>query len=225
MAEKITAAPAPLPPRPGKPSSSTFITIMVLGLAMMILFDNNLRLWLGGVVGEAFLPIVGFGHELPILTLVITGMIMTLLTILIRHFMTDYVSQAEGQKIVSAYNKELRQARKDNNSFKLKKLLELQPKIMTKSMEQTKSQFKLLPISMLIVIPIFAWLDVFVRGLASPYYSVPWSDMANFMEAYLFPEWILVYTLVTIPFGQVLARLLRYISFKKRLDELVAQGK
>jgi uncharacterized membrane protein (DUF106 family) len=150
---------------------------------------------------------------------------MTLLTIIIRHLMTDYVAQAEGQKIVGAFNKELRDARKSNNMYKMKKLLEMQPKILSKSMEQTKTQFKLMPISMLIVIPIFAWLAVFVGHLDSPYYAVPWSSVANFNEAYLFPQWILVYTLVTIPFGQVLARGLRWFSFKKRLNELAAQGK
>jgi len=84
-----------------------------------------------------------------------------------------------------------------------------------------------MPISMLIVIPIFAWLAVFVNALPSVYYAVPWSDAANLAQANLtlFPQWILVYTLITIPFGQVLARGLRWYSFKKRLEELKAQGK
>jgi uncharacterized membrane protein (DUF106 family) len=220
------AEPAPLPAQPKPASSSTFLTIFIFGLAMIIMFDAPLRKSLGDIVGYAFNPLLGFGYNYPILTLVLTGMVMTSLTILIRHFMTDYVAQAEGQKIVGAYNKELREARKGNNMYKMKKLLEMQPKIMAKSMEQTKTQFKLLPISMLIIIPIFAWLAVFVLGLSTPYYAVPWSSVANFNEVYvMFPQWILVYTLVTIPFGQVLARSLRWYSFKKRLGELTAQGK
>jgi len=217
------APPVPMQPKPA--GMSTFLTIFIFGLAMIVLFDGQLRQSLGDAVGYVFQPALGLNYQYPILSLVMTGMVMTLLTILIRHFMTDYVAQAEGQKIVGAFNKELRDARKSNNMYKMKKLLEMQPKILAKSMEQTKTQFKLMPISMLIVIPIFAWLAVFVGNLDSPYYSVPWSSIANFNEAYLFPQWILVYTLVTIPFGQVLARGLRWFSFKKRLNELAAQGK
>jgi hypothetical protein len=33
-----------------------------------------------------------------------------------------------------------------------------------------------------------------------------------------------VYTTVTIPFGQILSRLLRFYSFRKRLDKLAEQA-
>ncbi len=166
---------------------------------------------------------VSFNHTAPIITLVITGLLMAGLTILVRHFFTDYVEQARNQKIVTAFNKELRDARKENNSFKTKKLMAEQPKILQKSMQQTTTQFKLLPVSMIIVIPIFAWVSVFVNGLPSLYFSVPWSAYANFNQTpFLFPEWVLVYSLISIPVGQVLSRTLRYFSFAKRLKELKA---
>ena len=208
------------------------VTIFIFVLAIFILFDPSLRDALGTVVGYGLDPLVSFNHEFPVVTLVLTGLLMAALTIIVRHFFTDYVEQARSQKIVAAFNKELRDARKENNSFKMKKLLAEQPKIMQKSMAQTTTQFKLLPVSMIIVIPIFAWLSVFINGLSAInhpgttismlYYSVPWSSLANFNEAYLFPQWVLVYTLVSIPFGQVLSRALRYFSFAKRLKELKA---
>jgi uncharacterized membrane protein (DUF106 family) len=224
MVEKVST-PFPAAPANPKAGLSTFMTIFIFGLALIVLLDNQLRESLGTAIGYAFDPLFGFNYQFPITTLLITGMMMTTLTIVIRHFFTNYVAQAEGQKIVGAFNKELRQARKDNNGFKLKKLLEMQPKILQRSMEQTKTQFKLLPISMLIIIPIFAWLAVFVSNIGSPFYSVPWSNMADLNQVYLFPAWILVYTLVTIPLGQILARGLRYYSFRKRLNEMAAQGK
>ncbi|MCE5296404.1 MAG: EMC3/TMCO1 family protein [Euryarchaeota archaeon] len=224
MADKATS-PAPQVPTPQKPTSSTFMTIFMLGLAMIILLDQNLRSALGELCGLAFNPIIGFDNQYPILTLVMAGLFMTGLTTLLRPLFTNFVKQAESQKIVGAYNKELRTARKENNMYKIKKLLELQPKIMEKSMEQTKSQFKLMPVSMLIIIPIFAWLAVFVGDLENPLFAVPWSSSANFEDSYLLPSWILVYSCVTIPFGQVLARTMRYFSFSKRLRELAAQGK
>jgi len=224
MAEKV-AAPMPQIPAAPKPSSGTFMTIFMLGLALIVLLDQGLRSWLGEIAGYIFNPVIGFDYQYPIITLCLAGLFMTALTTSLRPLFTDFVKQAESQKIVSAYNKELRQARVENNMYKIKKLLELQPKIMEKSLEQTKNQFKLMPISMLIIIPIFAWLAVFVGDLDSTLFAVPWSNVANFDDSYLLPSWILVYSCVTIPFGQILARTMRYFSFKKRLKELAAQGK
>jgi uncharacterized membrane protein (DUF106 family) len=228
MAEKIASpvpspSPAPLPAAPAKGGMGRMVTIFIFVLAIFILFDPTLRSALGTAVGYGLDPLVSFNHSAPIITLVITGLLMAGLTILVRHFFTDYVEQARNQKIVTAFNKELREARKENNSFKTKKLMAEQPKILQKSMQQTTTQFKLLPVSMIIVIPIFAWVSVFVNGLNSLYFSVPWSAYANFNQTpFLFPEWVLVYSLISIPVGQVLSRALRYFSFAKRLKELKA---
>jgi uncharacterized membrane protein (DUF106 family) len=232
MAEKIavsgpapSASPAPTAALPKKGGMSRMVTIFIFVLAIFILFDPTLRDALGTLVGYGLNPLVSFDYKYPVITLVITGLIMAALTIIVRHFFTDYVEQAKSQKIVGAFNKELRDARKENNSFKTKKLLAEQPKILQKSMEQTMTQFKLLPVSMIIVVPIFAWLSVFlghVTTLHGSLYAVPWSSIANFNDSYLFPEWVLVYTLVSLPFGQVLSRALRYFSFAKRLKELKA---
>jgi len=233
MAEKV-AAPAKAAPSSGTgattPSAppmnwSNFLTIFIFGIALIVMIDQGTRKALGTAVGYVLTPLIAFDNQWPILTLLITGLLMTSLTILVRHFFTNYVKQAENQKIVSAFNKELRDARKNNNTFKMKKLLEMQPQIMAKSLEQTKTQFKLLPATMLIVIPIFAWLSVFVNDLPSTVFAVPWNYSAELLATLvLFPTWIFVYTTVTIPFGQIMSRLLRFYSFRKRLDKLAEQA-
>ena len=141
---------------------------------------------------------------------------------MVRHFFTDYVQQAESQKIVGAFNKELRQARLENNTFKTKKLLEQQPKIMEKSMKMTGSQLKLMPVTLLIVIPIFAWVAVFMFQVTSPMISVPWAFNVDLNASNLLPNWVLLYSLISIPFSPILSRLLRYYDFKKRLNEIAA---
>jgi uncharacterized membrane protein (DUF106 family) len=202
---------------------SRFFTIFMFILAVFVLFDPVLRQALGDIVGLGLGPIIGFGGNYPTLTLILAGMTMTGLTIVVRHFFTDYVQQAESQKIVGAFNKELRMARLENNTFKTKKLMEQQPKIMERSMKMTGSQLKLMPITMLIVVPIFAWVAVFMYQITSPLIAVPWAygvDLNN--ASYLFPNWVLLYSLISIPFGQILSRLLRYYDFKKRLNVLAA---
>jgi uncharacterized membrane protein (DUF106 family) len=208
----------------GAGGMSRFFTIFMFILAVFVLFDPVLRDALGNIVGMGLGPVIGFGGNYPTLTLILAGMVMTGLTIVVRHFFTDYVQQAESQKIVSAFNKELRKARMENNTFKTKKLMEQQPKIMEKSMKMTGSQLKLMPVTLLIVIPIFAWVAVFMYQVTSPLIAVPWSynvDL-NILAMGFFPNWVLLYSLISIPFGQILSRLLRYYDFKKRLNVLAA---
>jgi len=200
-------------------------TILIFVLALFILFDPSLRNGLGQIVSYGLEPIIGFGGQYPVVTLFLAGIIMTGLTIIIRHFMVDYVEQVKSQKIVAAFNKEFRQARIENNTYKMKKLTEQQPKILQKSMEVSTSQLKLLPITMIIVVPIFAWLSVFMININSAHFAVPWSFNADMNAVYVLPSWILLYSLISVPFGQVLARILRYFSFKKRLKQMKADAK
>jgi len=154
------------------------------------------------------------------LTLVLAGLIMVSFSIIVRSLFTDYVDMARSQKVMSEFNKELRQARQDNNLYKIKKLTEHQQEIMSKSMEMSTKQLKLMPATLLFIIPIFAWVFLFVDNLPSAIISVPWQPVVNLKDSNVLPNWILVYTLVSIPFGHVLTRTIRFFQFKKKLDEM-----
>jgi uncharacterized membrane protein (DUF106 family) len=222
MADETATPTRPAPD--ARKQLSTFVTIFTFLLALFVLFDQGLRLWLGNLVGLLLQPTVGLGYTMPVVTLFLTGILMTLLTIVLRHFFTDYVGQAESQKIVSAFNKELRQARIENNKYKIKKLTEQQSKILKRSMEMSSSQMKLMPMTMLVVIPIFAWLDVFMTHLAPSVAMVnlPWALNVSLTAITVLPNWVLLYSLISIPFGQILLRSLRYFEFRKRLREIEA---
>lgn len=216
---------AEAPKQDAKATTSRMLLIFVFVMAIFVMFDQDLRSGLGQVVGMGLEPLWGFDGSFPVVSLFITGAFMTSLSIVVRHFFTDYVKQVKSQKIMSAFNKEMQSARKENNTYKLKKMMELQPKMMEESMKQTTTQMKLMPVTMLIIIPIFAWLAVFVGDLESAMITVPWSDNANLNASYLLPAWVLLYSLISVPFGQLLSRGLRYYSFKKRLSALQAEGK
>jgi uncharacterized membrane protein (DUF106 family) len=215
---------ADVPKQDPKSTTSRMLLIFVFIMAIFVMFDQDLRTALGKIVGYGLEPLWGFDGSFPVVSLFLTGAFMTFLSIVVRHFFTDYVKQARSQKIMSAFNKEMSAARKENNTYKLKKMLELQPKMMEESMKQTTTQMKLMPVTMLIIIPIFAWLAVFVGDLQSAVITVPWSNSADLNHAYVLPAWVLLYSLISVPFGQLLSRGLRYYSFKKRLNELKAEG-
>ena len=208
--------------RPAKPDmGNQLIMLMAFMVALFVLFNENIRQGLGNIVGLGLMPLVGFGGEYPVFTLVCTGLIMTFFSVTVRHLFIDWISMARNQRIFSAFQKEMREARAENNTFKLKKLTELQPQMTAQQMKATSSQFKLMPVTMIVIIPIFAWLANFVYlDLSSTIFSVPWEFNANMKNSNVLPNWVLLYSLVTLPFGQVLQRMLKYFSFSRKLREL-----
>jgi len=221
-----SGAPGPGRARPpGRPDmGNQLLVMMALLFALFIMFDNNLRQGLGKIVGVGLTPLVGFNASLPLLTLLLTGLLMSFFSIIIRHLFSDWVEQARNQRIMSAFQKELREARTHNNTYKLKKLTEMQPQMMAQSMKASQTQMKLMPVTMLVVIPIFAWLANFIyidiSTTSSLSFSVPWAFDANLKASNVLPNWIILYSLLTLPFGQVLTRILKYFSFRKRLRML-----
>lgn len=190
---------------------------------MFILFDQNIRNMLGEFVGYALDPTLGaLGQNDPVPALFLTGMIMVGLSTVIRHFATDYVKQAETQKITNAFNKELRAAYQENNKYKIKKMTEMQQEMMQKSMDLSTGQMKIMPVTMIIIVPFFAWIGFFCSGLATDIstISVPWADVDLNGKIGPFFNWMLLYSAISIPFGQLLSRLLRFLMFRKRLKEI-----
>jgi len=212
-----------MPPRPD--FGSQLILLMAMMFAMFILFDQSIRKSLGEIVGVGLTPLVGFGGHLPILTLLFTGLVTSIFTITIRQMFTDWIGQARNARMASAFQKELREARTSNNTYKLKKLTELQPQIMSQQLKASQTQLKLMPLTMIVIVPTFAWLANFVYfDLDSTVFSVPWEFNASMKSSNVLPNWILLYSLLTLPFGQVLTRTLKLISFRRKLKKLDEKG-
>jgi uncharacterized membrane protein (DUF106 family) len=208
--------PAGMPPKPD--FGGQLVLLMAMMFAMFILFDQGIRRSLGEIVGVGLTPLVGFGGHLPILTLLCTGLITSVFTISVRQLFTDWIGQARNARIGSAFQKEFREARTSNNTYKMKKLQELQPQIMSQQLKASQTQLKLMPVTMIVIVPTFAWLANFVYlDLDSTIFSVPWQFNASMEGSNILPNWILLYSLLTLPFGQVLTRALKYISFSRRL--------
>ncbi|MCD6461310.1 MAG: DUF106 domain-containing protein [Thermoplasmata archaeon] len=203
-----------------------FLVILVFMFTFMVMLDQRLRLSFALMVGSVFQPLIGFDYRYPLLTLLGGGIMMSLFSIGTRHFFTDWVAMARNQKILSAFNKEIREARLKGQNSRMEKLLKQQKEITQQHMMQTSKQMKSMVITMLVLISIFTWLMMFVSAAPNSTFSIPWATNISLERkgpilgvAYI---WIWVYSLVTIPLGQVVQRILKSISFKKRLAEMEA---
>jgi len=222
---------------PTMPKGTMFGMVMVMIIMVIVMMFNEP---IGSALNVVF-QVIDFNGEMPVLTLVIAGLIMITLSTVVRSFMTDFVKQARSQHIQSSFNKEMRQARLENNLYKLKKLQEQQPQMMAKSMETSTQMMKVMPITMAFVIPIYAWVRYFLANTAAStngwfegsdivkeiVINLPWGDvdiMSTVMA--IIPIWIVIYTMISLPIGQLEGRIVRYFLLKKRLKELDrAEGK
>lgn len=175
---------------------------------------------------------LGFDGKYPVLTLMIVGTVMVLLSSILRTALTDTLAQQKATAYNSAFQKELREARRTNNMYKVKKLTEMQPEVMAKSMESSGAMMKIMPYTMLIVVPMFLWVRYYVGVTCTGdnlIISVPWCSFlegqnigVSLRQSFVFPAWILVYSLVSIPIGQFVSRAVRFYQFKKKLAQIEA---
>ena len=222
MAEAGAGQQAPMPDM-----SNMWRMMIIMILIFGLYFIDGGEHIIGKTLNIVF-QFIDFGGKYPVVTLMLMGSIMILLSSVIRTLMTDSLEQQKAQAFSSAFNKELRQARLDNNLYKVKKLMELQPVMMQKSMESSNQMMKSMPVTMLIVVPIFLWVryfvDVTLREAGMQIISVPWAMNAiNLTDVYWFlPAWILIYSLVSIPLGQIITRVVRAFQFRRYLAKIEA---
>lgn len=224
-------------------NSKTMIGMFAVLIVMMVVMQ--FRSQIGGALDVVF-KYIAFDGQYPVLTLIIAGLIMITVSTIIRSVLSDPIQMARNQQIQSDFNKEFRQARLENNLFKMKKLQEMQPQIMAMSMEASTQQMKVMPISMIVLLPVYAWVWYFINpsdaaipggdyfggdnplsGMEHALVNIPWSEGFNLNEMLLgfFPAWIIIYTMVSMPIGQIENRLLRLYFLNKHLRKLDLEAK
>ena len=218
------------PPMPDMSNMWRMLLMMAIIFGLYIVDSSGEGHLIGRPLNYVF-QFIDFGGEYPVVTLMLMGSIMILLSSVIRTLMMDSLEQQKAQAFSSAFNKELRQARLDNNLYKVKKLMELQPVMMQKSMESSNQMMKSMPFTMLVVVPIFLWVRYFVnvtlsteamRTISIPWAMVEWGTPAIDLTTniWFLPAWILIYSLISIPLGQIITRLVRAYQFKRHLAKL-----
>ena len=203
-------------PQVARPKAGSLWTFVAFGVIIFVMFNAPLRDQLGEWVGVVLDPLIGFDGKYPVLTIVIAGTLMVLATTLIRHFTTDWLEQARVQAYMRSFQKELSAARKANNTFKMKKLQDKQPEVLMKQQELQAASMKTMPFTMIIVVPLFAWVFQFLTGLDYWWYSSPWNPRVDMFESTVFPHWVLLYMTLSIPLGALVQKAMKYASWKER---------
>ena len=207
-----------------------FIFIFLGALLVFIMFDKNIGNALIEMVNVVFFPAFGFGGRYPIMTLLILGFIMIVISTVARHFMINWKQMAKDQKMLSAYQKEVSKATKENNQAKMKKLQEMNTEVLKLQQKQMFLQMKPMIVTMFAAILIFRWLYHYMAIIPQEAISMPWQETWPLRKALFgglccfggsgIPYWVGVYTLVSVPVGQVLMRGLKLWDFQRDLKKL-----
>jgi uncharacterized membrane protein (DUF106 family) len=218
----VPSSPGAPAPRQGMGSMGL---IFMLPLMMLVVLDPNIRTALGDAVGGAFTPVFGFGGQFPVWTLFITSVVLVIFTTVVRHFFTDWVAMGRQKHTSSWVQKQYRETRLKGNVTKMKKLNEYQAEMMKQSSDQMGSQLKTTMVTIVVAMAIFLWLGVFMySGTISSYVSLPWISSFNYLQPgpflHIMPSWIILYSLLSLPLGQILGAVLKIFSFRRKLDTL-----
>ncbi|MFL2944142.1 MAG: DUF106 domain-containing protein [Candidatus Poseidoniales archaeon] len=188
-------------------------TFLTMAFMLWIIINPDLRDFMGESAGTILEPRISFDYQYPVLTFLFAGIAMISFTTIIRHFIIDWEKMAEIQTKMGAYNKEMGEARQSGNEAKMKKLFAMQPQIMLLQTEMMSNQMKPMAFTMIIAIPIIMWLRIFVNGLNLQVMSLPWEPNYSLDESlWILPHWILVYSGLSLPFGQIIMRILKIAS-------------
>jgi len=207
---------------PYQPGGSPFLMMFFFLLLLLFLFDPTMRKGAGDFVGSIFYPLFGFNNQYPHLTIFCAGVVLVLITSTIRHIFIDWIKMAEMQSKMKAFGKKMRELQMTRNLEKMQRLSEkYRPEIMRMNAEMQSYQLKPMVLTMFVAIAIFMWLYKFVSEIpeGARAVSLPWEPKWWLDNRFFLPYWVALYSLLTIPVGQAYQRLLKYYSFKKRIEE------
>lgn len=215
-------------PPPQKPSMGRTFLFMMFGLTLIVMIDGNLRDAFGLAAAAVFWPTIGFGAAYPVVTILLAGSLTTVISSVARHVFTDWVKTTRVNRREMAVRKASMEALRQGNRTKVAKLREVQLSMQAESLDVKFAPLKSMAITFLLFIVVFAWLGQFVyqnvSSAGTVFFAVPWQSHTDLRASYLFPAWILLYSLLAIPIGQIVSRVLKYVSFRKRLTAMGSEA-
>ena len=194
-------------------SSPRKIVDTVLLVIVALLFLGSVmqsgRDLIGRIMDLLMSPIVALvGDSNFFLLLSAMAIITAIYTSLIQKYLVDQSKMMATQEKMKIWQNEMKEARKTQNTFMLKKLEEQQAEMMQEQMGMMKQQFKPMLYILVITIPFFMWGYYYIGGHPEASIVFPFwgpqllSDRVFFMFTY----WIFWYILSSLAFSQVLRK-------------------
>jgi len=219
---EATAKPAVRPMT--KAGFTRFLMIFMFLLALLAMFDPVMSTQFGALLGLVLGPLIGFGGRYPVITILLAGMLTTTVSSVIRDHYTNWVKMTRMNKVMSAWRRANMEALRKGNQAKIQKMREIQQGFMRENMDVQFAPMKSMAWTFFFFIILFVWLRLFVDNtlsvLGNQFIAVPWAPQVYLQSAYVLPSWVLLYSLLAIPIGQIITRVLKYVRFRRKLEAM-----
>jgi uncharacterized membrane protein (DUF106 family) len=201
-------------------SSNPMLYMMLFLFVMFIMVTTPIGTVLGEYFGYVLEPVIGFSGAYPIVTLILAALIVVFLSSFFTNLFTDWKAIGKTQETTKAFQKEITKARKEGNTNKVNKLMKMQPQIMKMTTQSQSGMMKPMVFLMVFIIPIFWWLRGgpnqswgFLSNLDYYYFTVPWANRVSLFDHTVMQNWLLLYFLFSMLFGQLMRLGLKWISW------------
>ncbi len=212
-------APAPVSPEQKKFMMFQMIYLLVSITMIFVITSESLRSSIGNGLNSIFYPLVGFQGQYPILTIVVSGILIGVIMSVPRYFFTDWLRMGRIQNRSRAFSKAYREAMAKNQRDKLQKMRKLQMDMMVESQMVSMNTLKPLMVLTIFIFLFFIWLYVFVADLSYQLITLPWAANVNIATSSLsvFPSWIVIYMFSNLTIGYFTTMVIKYVDFSYKL--------
>ena len=190
---------------------------MIMVFAFIVMFASlAYRNEVGTALDVVLGPFADFIGEFLIIILILS-VVTGIYTSVVQKYTMNWELMAkskEYQKQIRDLQKEYMEAKKENNQHKMKKIEKKRTEVMRKqtqfSGEMFKQQMKPMAYIMIITIPIFMWIWMYVESHPDMVVTFPLFGVTELSSAFIFslPFWVLWYMMCSIPITQVVRKAL-----------------
>ena len=189
------------------------MVVMFFGFFVMfisVLYQKEVGTALNVVLGPFADSVGNF-----LITILILSVITGIYTSVVQKYTTNWELMEKSkqyQKQIRELQKELMEAKREDNKHRMKKLEKKKAEIMRKqtqfSGEMMKQQMKPMAYIMIITIPIFMWIWLYVEAASVGTAIFPLIGEKAFTDGFILglPYWVLWYMVCSIPIAQMIRK-------------------
>ncbi|MEM3676002.1 MAG: EMC3/TMCO1 family protein [Thermoplasmataceae archaeon] len=205
-------------------SQTTFMMIyMVITMfSLIIITDTTLRNLIGSAMSYVLVPLIGFHYSYPLITIVLVGVLIGLITSIPRYFFTDWVRMGRMQQRMRHYNKLFQEAYRNNQRDKIQKLNKIRSEMSIEQMQLSMNTTKPLIVLTFFTLLLFAWVYYFISHLSYQIVAFPWDYNINIASSHIsvMPYWVPAYFFSSLVVGYFATMIIKYFDFTFKLRKM-----
>jgi uncharacterized membrane protein (DUF106 family) len=198
-----------------KKQMKKILEVAAMGLGFFVMFISLIyREETGAALGVVLDPLAEIIGDF-LITILILSVVTGIYTSLVQKYTTNWELMEKSkqyQKQMRELQKELMEAKREDNKHRLKKLEKKKAEIMRQqtqfSGEMMKQQMKPMAYIMIITLPIFMWIWVYIEAASVGTVIFPLIGEKEFTAGFILglPYWVLWYMVCSIPIAQMIRK-------------------